>query len=271
MELTARRPVAGVVAVLAVWAVAGAAVITHGDHTVIAAAAAFDFVVTASLVAWWLKVPRWASTGTLVGGLVLAKLASHGIVMAVAVEAVAIGSVIKRKRHGVIARLLRSELHIFSMLIVGWRKAAPAITVHRLNGWSLHAGVLAFSICVEAVPIHIAIAHASPLVAWLVSATSIYSALWLIGDALALRHGGIRRLGDELDIRIGVRHHVRIPVAGLSIVERCEATSLAVGAPNVWLRLANPATVESLFGRRRTTSAIALSVDDLDGFCTLIR
>ncbi len=275
MDLTSRgvgRPLVGMVVVLGVWAIAGAAVLTHPDKDVIAGAAAFDFVVTASLVAHLLRLPRWATTTTFIVGMVLAKLAvSHALVLGVIVEACALISLVIRKRHSVIARLLATELRILAMLVVGWRKPAPAITVHKTNGWSLYAGVFAFLIAVETVPVHIAISTVAPTIAWIASALSLYSALWVVGDALALRHGGLRRRGDLLEITIGLRHRASIPVSDIVLVSRCEATSLAVGEPNVWFRLRTPVTVESMLGRRRTTSALALSVDDRDGLAALIR
>ncbi|MFT3692055.1 MAG: hypothetical protein QM831_02860 [Kofleriaceae bacterium] len=268
METVAvRRSVLGIAGVIVVWAIAGSVVLAHGDKPVIAAAAAFDFVVTASLVAWWLKLPRWATRATLVGGFIFAKLVAHGIVFGVIVEAAAIGSLLARNRNGFVARLVLTELRLVSMLVIGWRTPAPSIsTVHRLNGWSAYAGVFAFLTCVETVPIHIVVAHWHPTLAWVISILSLYSALWVIAEALALRQGGIRRVGDALEIVIGIRHHARIPIADISIVEPCEATSLAVGEPNVYLKLCRPVVVESVFGRRRTTSAIALSVDDVVSF-----
>ncbi len=255
---------------LVVWALAGTAVIAHGDHQLIAAAAAFDFVITASLVAYWMKLPRWATRTTLVGGLVLAKLAAHTLLLGVIVEAGALISLVARKRHTVITRILVTELRVLAMLVTGWRTPAPAITVHRANGWSLYAGVFAFLIAVETVPVHIAIATFAPTAAWIASALSVYSVLWVIGDALALRHGGIRRLGDTLDITIGHRHHTVIPISEIELVERCEATNLAVGEANVWLRSRTPISVESMLGRTRRTSAIALSIDDVEAFRALL-
>jgi len=284
MAVATRRAVGGIGGVVVVWACAWLALVALRDHPTIAFAAAFDFIVTASAVMYFVAVkpgalPRWLLFATFAIGMLFAKLAvvrssGHAVMaLGVVLELGAVASLIVRGRRSFAARLLATELRVLSMVVIGWRKPAPAFTVHRTNGWSLYAGVFGFLILVETAPVHIALASlVSVTAAWIATALSIYSALWVIGDALALRHGGLVIRGDELAITIGTRWRTVVPVADVVALEPAGPSDLdlsILGANSV-LRLRRPARVEGLFGRVRHASTIALSVDDLPGLTAAI-
>jgi hypothetical protein len=280
MAVATRRAVGGIGGVVVVWAGAWLALMALREHPTIAFAATFDFVVTASAVMYFVAVkpgalPRWALVATFAIGMVFAKLAvirssGHAVMaLGIVLELGMVASLIVRGRRSLAGRVFLTELRVLSMMFVGWRKPAPAFTVHRTNGWSLYAGVFVFLILVETVPVHIALAgFASVTAAWIVSALSIYSALWVIGDALALRHGGLVIRGDELTITIGTRWCTTIPLADVIALEPAGPVELdlSILGANTVLRLRHPARVEGLFGRVRHASTIGLSVDDLPAF-----
>src|SRR5438132_1457589 len=82
-------------------------------------------------------------------------------------------------------------LAIVGYAVAGWRRPRPAATrFTATNGWSLYAGVFAFLCVVETPVVHLAL-HAWPTAAWIATALSLYSVVWLAGDAHALRHGGV--------------------------------------------------------------------------------
>jgi hypothetical protein len=171
-----------------------------------------------------------------------------------------------------VARVVATELYVLAMLVVGWRRPAPAFTVHRANGWSLYAGVIVMLVLAETAAVHVGLAAwVSPTAAWIASAVSIYSALWIVGEVLALRHGGIRVLADELELRIGIRWHARVARSAIMAIEPinapvADALDVSVLGANTVLRLAAPVRVTGLFGRTREATAIALSIDDRDAF-----
>jgi hypothetical protein len=283
MAVATRRAVGGIGGVVVVWAGAWLALMALREHPTIAFAATFDFVVTASAVMYFVAVkpgalPRWALVATFAIGMVFAKLAvmrgSGHLVMALGIvlELGMVASLIIRGRRSLAGRVFATELRVLSMVVVGWRKPAPAFTVHRTNGWSLYAGVFAFLILVETMVVHIVLAHFVSLAAWVVTALSIYSALWVIGDALALRHGGLVIRGDELRITIGTRWRTTVPLTDVIALEPAGPAELdlSILGANAVLRLRHPARVEGLFGRVRHASAIGLSVDDLAGFTAAI-
>jgi len=111
------------------------------------------------------------------------------------------------------------------------------------------------------------------VLAWVLTALSLYGVLWIVGDALALRRGGVRIADDGLRIEIGVRWRARLRWSQIAGVERVAGAPAAapdvvdaslLGA-NLVIQLSSPAPVAGPLGRRRSASRIALTVDDVDG------
>jgi hypothetical protein len=298
-------------AAVVVWCVAWTAVVATGRPAPVALAAAFDFVVTANLALWWFgrrAVPRWMFGATLAIGLVFARLVlagARGGGLAIAVVgggielAVVVSVVLRFKRARaafrraredgeggfaaliaalaaarmprVVATVIATEVYVFAMAFVGWRRPAPKLTVHRATGFTLYAGVFAFLIVAETPAVHIALSIVSPLVAWIATGASIYSLFWIAGYAHAVRHGGVIVTKTELELRIGVRWRARIARdAVAAIVAVAEAPPGVLDASilgaNTLVRFARPVRIHGLFGRVREVDAIALSLDDRAAF-----
>ncbi|MEO8548805.1 MAG: hypothetical protein ABI678_02485 [Kofleriaceae bacterium] len=171
-----------------------------------------------------------------------------------------------------LAAIVATEVHVFVMAIAGWRRPRTgAFTVHRTNGWPLYAGVFAFLILAEAGAVHVALASwVSPIAAWIATALSIYSAIWFVGEAHALRHGGVLVTPGELRLQLGIRARARIPRSAIVSIEPVTdagtALDLSILGANTLVRLNQRVRIARLFGRVRETDVIALSIDDLAGF-----
>jgi hypothetical protein len=273
-------------AVFAIWGLVGALVVRL-DRPAVALAGAVDVTVTCSLVMYFGAVrrghlPRWAMTVVAVIGAVVAKLLLarvHGaerIGVAAAIEAFALVMVVVRGSRA--TGVLATEARVMGYALTGWRaprRDARTFTVHRAVGWPLIIGVLVALTVVETACVHLVlIAAGHPTIAWVASALSLYGALWLVGDALAMRHGGVIVTDDALELRIGVRWRGRIPRSAIIGVERARlppgALSCAVIEANVVVRLASPSTLDKLFGRKRTATVIGLSLDEPDRFIAML-
>ena len=113
-----------------------------------------------------------------------------------------------------VAGVLATELALVAYAIGGWvRRPAPDHTARSftcLRAWTpLLAGLLVL-LGVEIVGVHLLVSLASPTIAWVLTALSLYGVLWLVGDAQAARHRPI--LVDRLLVRVGLRWTVEIPV-----------------------------------------------------------
>ena len=180
-----------------------------------------------------------------------------------------------------VAAVLAMEVAIVCHALAGWRRpvASPTrFTVHVEKGWSLYAGVFVALSVVEAVGLHLAIAPSAPAVAWVLTALSMYGALWLIGDALALRHGGVRISDEGIRVDVGVRWRADLRWRDLERVERVDArpakadgtVDASIIEPTVALHLSAPTLIRGPFGIRREARRLYLTVDDAARFCDLV-
>jgi hypothetical protein len=177
-----------------------------------------------------------------------------------------------------LAHIVATEVALVSHAVTGWRtpvRAAGHFTVHRINGWPLFAGVLAFLIVVETAVVHVAIAAlASSIVAWIATGLSLYSIVWLIGDIHALRHGGVTVTPAGLELDLSVRWSGILRWSAIASIEPGTlpdrkapgVIDASILGANVIVELVSPVELVGLFGRRRSGTRIGLSIDDLDRF-----
>ncbi|HEY1553923.1 MAG TPA: hypothetical protein VGF94_03760 [Kofleriaceae bacterium] len=286
MELGARLyALAAFAAVATIWAIV-LALVTHVDRPAVAVAGAIDLTATCSLAVYLLAVrrghlPRWVLTAVALAGAIAARVLlarSHAnVASAAAVEVLAIALVIARG--GRVTGVLADELRVIGFAFAGWRaprRDPHTFTVHRSGGWPLYAGVFVGLTLVEAPIVHLVLAAAGhPTAAWIATALSLYGALWLVGDVLALRHGGVTVGSDALELRLGVRWRGRIARATIERIERGTATAgivdVSIVTSNVVVTLREPVTLRGLLGRRRTATRVALSIDEPDRFVAMLQ
>jgi hypothetical protein len=179
-----------------------------------------------------------------------------------------------------LAAIAAAELTMIGYLFIGWRRPhadARLFTVHVEKAWSLHAGVLVFLMIVEGAAFHLAISIWSTTAAWILSALSAYTLFWVVGDALALRHGGVRLTDSELHLDLGARWRARLPWLQIDRIERVTGrparapglVDLSIIDATVLLHLRAPVTLRGPFGIRRSATQLALSVDRADRFVAL--
>jgi len=172
------------------------------------------------------------------------------------------------------ASVVATELAVVAAGVTGWRTPARAparFTVHRVNGWLLYLGVFLFLLATESAVVHLLLAvFASATAAWLATGLAAYSALWLVGDAHAVRHGGVILGERALEIRIGVRWRGSLPWATVAAVALGAPPAGAIDASvlggNVVLHLREPCELRGVFGRRRAGRVLALSLDEPERF-----
>ncbi|MEO8698426.1 MAG: hypothetical protein ABI867_00245 [Kofleriaceae bacterium] len=280
---------------------------------VVATAILADLTLTAPLAVWWLGVrrsllPTWTVGATFAIGLAVARhllgdRAALALPIAVIDGALTLWLVVRATRIYRVARahdgngleslqaglvaarfpprlaaLLTTELLVIGLAFGGWWKQPPAgaLSIHRKAGWPLYCGIFVFLIAVEAVVIHIALAVTlGNVVAWIASVLSIYSIVWFIGDAQAMRCFPVTVERDELRISIGIRWRARVPLTAITAITDVYsapegALDLSVMAPTVAIELTAPIEVRGLFGIRRTASTIALSIDEPERLRALV-
>lgn len=124
---------------------------------------------------------------------------------------------------------------------------------------------------------HLLIALWSPVAAWLLTALSLYTVLWLIGDYRAVRLRPTLLHDGALEVRVGMRWNRRLPPAGVHAVRPAPASPLpgstpgylnasVVGSPNLLLELTGPLEARGPYGWRKEVTLLGLTVDDADAF-----
>jgi hypothetical protein len=284
---------------------------------------ALDLTLTAAAATWWLGVrgaglPRRAplvafGAGALTARLVLPAQAAHlalgaGLALELLVAATVVvraPRLVRRLRRDAglplilrlgdaledigiprpFARILTTELATLPLALTGWFRRAPraGFTVHRTYCTLATHVVLIGLIAAETVALHLLLGRASPIAAWIATASSIYTLLWLIGDAHALRLGRIRVEPGVVIVEIARRWAVVIPRDAIVAVHRETAAApgavdreiestldLSIETPTVTLELTAPITARGPFGRTRTGARVALTVDDPAGFAAAL-
>jgi hypothetical protein len=172
---------------------------------------------------------------------------------------------------------LAAECSIPYFALFSWRRPVPRdphlFSIHENNGYG--GVVFGFSMLLlfEGIAVHFLAEHyAGPLIAWLLTATSIYTMLWLIADYGAMRLRPIRIETDALHLSLGLRWSITVPRTSIAEVRRITALpdtlpkdclNLAQpGEPQFEIVLAEPVEARSLFGMGKSVSRLYVAVDD---------
>jgi hypothetical protein len=180
------------------------------------------------------------------------------------------------------AAIVATEVAIVVHAVTGWRRprlAPGQFTVHRDKDWSLFAGVLIALTVVETVGLHLVIAPHNTVLAWVLTGLSAYSALWLLGDAQALRHTGVRISDSHLHLAVGLRWRAEIPWSAVTAVERIETrppraagtVDASILEATTAFHLDPPVLVRGPLGIERRAHLLVTTIDDADRFIELAR
>jgi hypothetical protein len=158
--------------------------------------------------------------------------------------------------------------------------AMKAFTYQSARSGSLVVG-LGLAILVETVVLHLWLGRTHLLLAWSLTATSASAVAWLAADYQALGRGTVRIEADALDLRVGRRAAVRVPLTAVATIVPPSWRDLPAGGtpesrdyrnlmqpatPNVLVTLVAPAMVRLPGGVLRPPQRLGLRLDDPGGF-----
>lgn len=175
-----------------------------------------------------------------------------------------------------------SEAAVFYYATAGWRRAAPgALAFGYAKDTAALYGAFALALAAETVALHVLLhLFVGPALAWVMTALSVYSLVWLLADARAVQHRPITFGADTsaplLHLRSGLRWEADMPLAGAQLfrLPRKGALPKEGGALDITLlRRAThlvevPEPVELLgpVGIRRKARRILFAVDEPEAF-----
>ena len=164
-----------------------------------------------------------------------------------------------------------------------------ALTMREFTYRSARSGSLVVglgvAIVVETGVLHLWLQPHHPLLAWGLSLSSLSVLWWLARGYHALGRGAIRVDANGIDLQVGRRANVRVPLAAVAAVvrpswrevpaagerESADYRNLMKPAtPNVLVTLAEPTTVRFFGAIARPVRRIGLRVDEPDGFIAAV-
>jgi len=181
-------------------------------------------------------------------------------------------------RHDRVADLLASEIAVFYYAFGSWRvgpHAPVGVAAFAHHRRSAHGAiVLAFlmAIFVEGVAVQLLLSLWSTLAAWILTAGTVYGALWLIADYRATVLRPILASDEDVSIRAGLRFSLSVPRERIAAVlgdkpdfgkESANLTLLATSTS--WIVLSQPILARGPYGFRRRVRAVGVAADDPDG------
>ena len=320
MRINHRRnlAIAAVAAIyVAVFAIALAPVWTNAP-AVLAIGLLFDLTATAGLIVWWgagldgAPRRRWTASVVLFGVNVaywtfppngvtdhIAYTALRwGIKASIALLIVYMGwrVVAGYRREGtegaveVLARIMprgaaapvAAELEATDLAFRGWFIPSPqsGFTAYRETGWPAILILFGLLVIVESVAVHLLVALYSPLIAWILTATSLYTLVWLAAEYQSLRLCPIMIAGSELTLRVGMRWRTEIPLTEIvevrtaALDEKGGVDYRNLSAPmaeTVVITLNSATTLRGPVGISRTAKTIGMAIDDAPAFIEQLR
>ena len=194
-----------------------------------------------------------------------------------------LGRIMPESSPPLVAAIVSSELAVFhySLLCWGRRPHVAAglrpFSVHRRGGVTAVLYLMAAMGVLETAVVHIVVQHWSARAAWALTAFGLYGVLWIVAAARALVLRPILVGAATIVFRVSLWWTVAVdrtnvaeirPFTGARVKRgSTDPLSLAwLTTPSALVRFHEPVIVTGLWGRKKTAAAIAVPIDDVDGF-----
>lgn len=185
------------------------------------------------------------------------------------------------------ASMAAAELSVWYYALLSWRKrpyvlpGERAFSYHNAGGYMNMMLGLALAFPVEIIGVHILISQWSIVAASIVTALSVYAAVWLMGDARARVMRPVAISDDCVRLECGIQMEATIPLPDIEKVcfSENEVSALAKTdklnygtfyQANVWIEAKQPIAVRTMLGEKRVRG-IGLSLDDPHAFVDTVK
>lgn len=185
-----------------------------------------------------------------------------------------------------LAQFLGTELAMCYYALGLWRKRSVQsleYTYYRDSGIVALLWALVFLVGIETAAVHLIVERYSVVAAWILTALSIYSVLFLLAHIKAVKHRPHSLEPDHLMLRNGMFGTAVIPYEAIASVELtsaepAESTQTILrfvpfgGKENhsVVLQLKETVEVETIYGFRKKCDVLLLQIDDKHAFLTAL-
>ena len=181
--------------------------------------------------------------------------------------------------------IVASEIAMLYYSLFCWRKLPKAsdssFSYHRQSGTPALYGALVLLLIVETLAVHIILHLWSPLTAWILTLSSIYTIIFIVGHLKACMYRPIVLLEDRLIIRCGITADAEIPFSSIASVSATnnslnekEGFQLpmlkGIEPTNMEIKLHEPVVLSGMYGMRKSVQTLLLFVDQNEKFLTTI-
>lgn len=190
-------------------------------------------------------------------------------------------------RKDVAANMTAAELAVWYYALLSWRKkpyvlsGERAFSYHNAGGYMNMMLGLALAFPVEIIAVHLLVSQWSVIAASIITALSVYAAIWLVGDARARILRPIVVGEGSVRLECGIQMETAIPASNIEMVALSdneighieESDRLNYGTfyrPDAWLVMQSSVEVRTLLGTKHVR-AIGVSVDDPKAFAAAIK
>ena len=190
-------------------------------------------------------------------------------------------------RKDVAANMTAAELAVWYYALLSWRKkpyvlsGERAFSYHNAGGYMNMMLGLALAFPVEIIAVHLLVSQWSVIAASIITALSVYAAIWLVGDARARILRPIVVGEGSVRLECGIQMETVIPASNIEMVALSdneighieESDRLNYGTfyrPDAWLVMQSSVEVRTLLGTKHVR-AIGVSVDDPKAFAAAIK
>lgn len=195
------------------------------------------------------------------------------------IDALRIG-IRKSLKSDIVAAILASEVSMLYLVFAGWfarfrtsRRGASAYSYHRNSSYLLWA--LVALVVVETGGVHLVISIWSQTGAWIFTAISAYTILWLVGHFHAARLQPIIVDDRFMYLRTGLIWRAELPLSNIVEVRKRLRSDpegdgyvnvTMMGSPDIAVVLKEAIEIEGLFARKREAKVVGIGLDEPERF-----
>lgn len=186
------------------------------------------------------------------------------------------------KVSAILTNVATTEVSLFYYAFAGWKKPQTLqeneFSNYRESGYSNIFILVLFLLPVETFVLHYWLSSFSSVLAWVLTGLSLYSLFFIFGDRNALHHRPVTVSSTGITLLTGIRWEVVIPFELIEKIELREGDEhkekfvnlSAFGHGNVVISLKEKVVVKGIYGIKKSTDKLVLSIDDNTQFFELI-
>ncbi|KAA0546671.1 hypothetical protein FZW96_15685 [Bacillus sp. BGMRC 2118] len=128
-----------------------------------------------------------------------------------------------------LANIVSTDISVFYFGLFSWKRRGEItgnhiFSYHKNTGYLAFVIMLAHALIIEMIGVHFLIAQKSVVWAWVFTSFDLITAVFLVADYRASMRSPITVTHDHLNIVIGVRRSIEVPISGIKSIKKTTTT-----------------------------------------------